>query len=162
MLVVDVLFSLLSSGRMGYLKPKALSRLAASFVAIGLIALPAADAAAQASSQTSAQSVEDALGLHLAYVKTGNSRIDTLSEAAMKTLVKELTNRTTIEPALSAVTKNLDIPQIGPVPEDHVLTKSFYLLQTFAGRWSNGTVWVDKDRNGTARESGPSSCCRSC
>jgi len=219
MLVVDVLFSLLSSGRMGYLKPKALSRLAASFVAIGLIALPAADAAAQASSQTSAQSVEDALGLHLAYVKTGNSRIDTLSEAAMKTLVKELTNRTTIEPAgvrgltlgadplvfypfiyfpvergaaeltseasaslnaymasggtiifdtrdqgdrallgttshpgLSAVTKNLDIPQIGPVPEDHVLTKSFYLLQTFAGRWSNGTVWVDKDRNGTARD----------
>ena len=59
---------------------------------------------------------------------------------------------TTTHPGLSAVTKNLDIPQIGPVPEDHVLTKSFYLLQSFAGRWSNGTVWVDKDRNGTARD----------
>lgn len=215
MLTLDVLFSLLSSGRMGYLKPKALSKVAATLLAAVLISVPTLEARAQ----EQAQSVSDALGLHLAYVKTGDSRVDSLSEAAMLTLVKELTARTTIEPTgargvtlgvdplifypflyfpverdaqelteeasaalnaymasggtvvfdtrdqgdrallgtsthpgLSAVTKSLDIPQIGPVPEDHVLTKSFYLLQSFPGRWSNGTVWVDKDRNGTARD----------
>jgi len=36
--------------------------------------------------------------------------------------------------------------------EDHVMTKSFYLLQSFPGRWANGDVWVDRDINGTARD----------
>jgi hypothetical protein len=30
------------------------------------------------------------------------------------------------------------------VPPDHVLTKSFYLMQVFPGRWSGGTVWVER------------------
>ena len=30
-----------------------------------------------------------------------------------------------------------------PVPEDHTLTRSFYLLQDFPGRWTGQTVWVD-------------------
>ncbi len=30
-----------------------------------------------------------------------------------------------------------------PVPEDHTLTRSFYLLQEFPGRWTGQTVWVD-------------------
>jgi hypothetical protein len=29
------------------------------------------------------------------------------------------------------------------VPEDHVLTKSFYLLRSFPGRWDNGALWVE-------------------
>jgi hypothetical protein len=37
----------------------------------------------------------------------------------------------------------LDIPALGRVPEDHVLTKSFYLMQTFPGRYANGAVWVE-------------------
>jgi hypothetical protein len=31
-----------------------------------------------------------------------------------------------------------------PVPVDHVLTKSFYLLKEFPGRWTGGTVWVER------------------
>ena len=31
-----------------------------------------------------------------------------------------------------------------PVPPDHVLTKSFYLLHEFPGRWNNGPVWVEQ------------------
>jgi hypothetical protein len=31
-----------------------------------------------------------------------------------------------------------------PVPLDHVLTKSFYLLQDFPGRWADGAVWVER------------------
>ena len=30
-----------------------------------------------------------------------------------------------------------------PVPPDHVLTKSFYLLHEFPGRWNSGQVWVE-------------------
>jgi len=29
------------------------------------------------------------------------------------------------------------------VPPDHVLTKSFYLMQEFPGRVSSGTLWVE-------------------
>ena len=39
---------------------------------------------------------------------------------------------------------NLDIPPLIPVPADHVLTKSFYLLKAFPGRWTGGTVWVER------------------
>jgi hypothetical protein len=38
----------------------------------------------------------------------------------------------------------LDIPALTPVPVDHVLTKAFYLLKSFPGRWSGGTVWVER------------------
>ena len=37
----------------------------------------------------------------------------------------------------------LDIPSLEPVPSNHVLTKSFYLLQEFPGRWSGGPLWVE-------------------
>jgi hypothetical protein len=29
------------------------------------------------------------------------------------------------------------------VPQDHVLTKAFYLLPQFPGRWTGGQVWVE-------------------
>lgn len=37
----------------------------------------------------------------------------------------------------------LDLPTLAPVPTDHVLTKSFYLMQDFPGRWAGGTLWVE-------------------
>ncbi|HUS98014.1 MAG TPA: DUF4159 domain-containing protein [Hyphomicrobiaceae bacterium] len=37
----------------------------------------------------------------------------------------------------------LDIPRLEPVPQGHVLTKSFYLLQGFPGRWDGGQLWVE-------------------
>jgi hypothetical protein len=38
----------------------------------------------------------------------------------------------------------IKIPTLVPVPPDHVLTKSFYLLNEFPGRWNNGRVWVEQ------------------
>jgi hypothetical protein len=35
------------------------------------------------------------------------------------------------------------IPPLAPVPPDHVVTKSFYLLHEFPGRWNSGQVWVE-------------------
>ena len=37
----------------------------------------------------------------------------------------------------------LDVPALEPVPEDHVLTRTFYLLQAFPGRYSGREVWVE-------------------
>ena len=40
---------------------------------------------------------------------------------------------------------NLDVPRLEPVPEHHVLTKSFYLLRTFPGRFEGGSMWVEAE-----------------
>jgi hypothetical protein len=37
----------------------------------------------------------------------------------------------------------LDLPPLEPVPPTHVLTKTFYILQDFPGRWDGGRVWVE-------------------
>lgn len=39
--------------------------------------------------------------------------------------------------------RSLQLPILRPVPKDHVLTKSFYLLSEFPGRWSGGSLWVE-------------------
>ena len=35
------------------------------------------------------------------------------------------------------------MPPLMPIPPDHVLTKSFYLMHEFPGRWNVGTLWVE-------------------
>ena len=211
MLALDALFALMSSGRLSYLKPKFSRGLTALLIA-SFIVIPL---------DTSAQdkNLEAATALHLAYVKTGNGRLDRMSEVALESLARQLTTRTTIEPAgakginpetddlvfypflywpvtrdahplsdkananlnsymagggtivfdtqdegdralrgsephpgLTVLTEKLDIPALTKTPEDHVLTKSFYLIQTYPGRWANGAVWVDRDTNGAARD----------
>jgi hypothetical protein len=160
---------------------------------------------------------QDALALRatgktvLAYVKTGDARLDAASEAGLYGLSQVLTLRTAIEPTdpiaidletdelaffpmiywpisevqpipsqaaydklntylrtggmilfdtrdanlggLGAGTPNgrrlqqlasaLNIPALEPIPSDHVLTRSFYLLQDFPGRFARSDVWVE-------------------
>jgi hypothetical protein len=45
--------------------------------------------------------------------------------------------------ALRAILSSLDIPELEPVPRDHVLTKTFYLLKDFPGRFNTGPLWVE-------------------
>jgi hypothetical protein len=47
--------------------------------------------------------------------------------------------------ALSRLIGQLDIPPLEPVPENHVLTKSFYLMRSFPGRWDGGALWVEAE-----------------
>jgi hypothetical protein len=47
---------------------------------------------------------------------------------------------------LMELTPGLDVPRLMPIPPDHVLTKSFYLLRDFPGRWIGGTIWVEVPR----------------
>jgi hypothetical protein len=56
--------------------------------------------------------------------------------------------------ALQRLLGKLDIPRLEPVPENHVLTKSFYLLRTFPGRWDGGQLWVEADQDAGAAEQG--------
>jgi len=45
--------------------------------------------------------------------------------------------------ALRSILSSLDIPELEPVPHDHVLTKTFFLLRDFPGRFANGQLWVE-------------------
>jgi hypothetical protein len=44
---------------------------------------------------------------------------------------------------LQQLARALDIPPLEPLPEDHVLTRSFYLLQDYPGRFTGRAVWVE-------------------
>jgi len=45
--------------------------------------------------------------------------------------------------ALRNILSSLDVPELEPVPRDHVLTKTFYLLRDFPGRFDSGQTWVE-------------------
>lgn len=209
MLAIDALLALIASGRLAYLRPGQ-----------GVTALLLASIMFSFSPDVFAQDENDriqdaATGLHLAYIETGKSGTDELSNIAMQGLVEQLTGRTTIEPVgvhavqaedkglelypflywpvgrdapalsdaarknlnaymasggtivfdtadegdrllragaphpgLARITEGLDIPRLGTVPEDHVLTKSFYLMQSYPGRWANGPVYVQVGTGG--------------
>lgn len=41
------------------------------------------------------------------------------------------------------VVKELNIPPLSLVPDTHVLTKSYYLLSTFVGRYGDSKLWIE-------------------
>lgn len=204
MLMVDVLVTLWVSGRLTRFG----RAIVAGMVAVILVAAGADPAAAQ----DDADALYAANSTVLAYVQTGNSRIDRVSEAGLKGLSRALFERTSIEPGdpvaidleddelslipllywpitdgqampsdaaytrlndylrhggmilfdtldsdigagmngstpsgrvLQRIGLRLDIPPLAQVPPDHVLTRTFYLLQDFPGRWQNAPVWVE-------------------
>ena len=49
--------------------------------------------------------------------------------------------------ALQRVAQGLVIPPLAPLTTDHVLARSFYLLQDFPGRYTGDTVWVQRDQD---------------
>ncbi len=202
LLALDMVLSALLSGKLSRLRPsRALSTAAVLFIAF--TAVPSAEA-----QDTRVQ--DAALGLHLAYIETGDARTDGLSDTALISLADQLTRRTTIEPVgvhgvspddaglelypflywpirtdtpalteaertsinryiaaggtlvldtadeeeralrggaphpgLARVTDGLNIGRLAKIHEDHVMTKSFYLMQVFPGRWANGPVFVE-------------------
>jgi hypothetical protein len=55
--------------------------------------------------------------------------------------------------ALKRILAKLDIPPLEPVPESHVLTRSFYLLKEFPGRYAGGALWVETQNADTTSNS---------
>ena len=204
LLAIDLFAALWLSGRRFRLNP------GAAIIALGLIAAPQADA--------QEIDIERALiaanNTVLAYVVTGDPKIDRFSAAGMLGLSRVLNQRTAIEPveplpvdlevddlslypliywpitesqptpsaeaaarlnefmrnggmlmidtrdahlaapgqpgpntrALRRLVADLDLPPLAPVHADHVLTRTFYLLDRFPGRWTGGQVWLEVDR----------------
>jgi hypothetical protein len=152
--------------------------------------------------------------LRLAYIRTGNQEVDSLSRAGLLGLTATLNRRTAVEtaeplavdlerdeliffpllywpvvateaaPSASAIERinryletggsilfdtrdgndqtpgavggaagsaqrlrrlvaGIKMPPLTPITPDHVLTKSFYLMHDFPGRWNVGTLWVE-------------------
>ncbi|SSC71333.1 unnamed protein product [Ciceribacter sp. T2.26MG-112.2] len=58
---------------------------------------------------------------------------------------------------LQAILANIDIPPLEPVPADHVLTRAFYLLSGFPGRYTGSPLWVEARQEARTSNSGVAS-----
>ncbi|RJT39338.1 DUF4159 domain-containing protein [Mesorhizobium waimense] len=50
---------------------------------------------------------------------------------------------------------NLNVPPLEPVPSDHVLTKSFFILPEFPGRFAGSPLWVEASLDASNTENRP-------
>ncbi|QPC91231.1 DUF4159 domain-containing protein [Mesorhizobium sp. INR15] len=50
---------------------------------------------------------------------------------------------------------NLNVPPLEPVPADHVLTKSFFILPEFPGRFNGSPLWVEASLDASNTENRP-------
>lgn len=64
--------------------------------------------------------------------------------AAGGTIVFDTGGRDGGAPGLGWLARALRLPVLIPLPADHVLGRSYYLLNRFPGRWPSGTVWVTR------------------
>lgn len=55
---------------------------------------------------------------------------------------------------LQAILADLDIPPLEPVPTDNVLTKSFYLLSNFPGRYNGSPLWIEAQPDNGSQPTG--------
>lgn len=78
-----------------------------------------------------------------AYMKGGGTILFDTRDALEQPVLNGTGRATPATAALRRILAGLDIPELEPVPGDHVLTKSFYLLQDFPGRFSGGQMWVE-------------------
>ncbi|MFC3722636.1 DUF4159 domain-containing protein [Neoaquamicrobium sediminum] len=44
---------------------------------------------------------------------------------------------------LRDILANMNVPPLEPVPQDHVLTKTFFIMPDFPGRFAGGPLWVE-------------------
>ncbi len=210
LLALDCIAVLWMAGALRFLTPAA--KLASLILAAWLI-IPTHPSIAQTSGATGTSDFKYSLRTRLAYVKTGDTRVDTISRKGLQGLTRFIAERTSLEPGdpvgvdiatdelaffpllywpisidqpvpseavmaridafmkkggsvlfdtrdqlsggfggtrtsgevlkLRAILSTLDVPPLEPVPENHVLTRAFYLLGIFPGRYLDGKLWVE-------------------
>ena len=109
-------------------------------------------------SATAPMPSNDAINRIDAYMRNGGTvlfdtrdAIDTMGDTSSPSLNGQ---------RLQQILANLDIPPLEPVPAGHVLTKSFYLLSSFPGRYADSPLWVEarqdsrRDANAVATSDG--------
>lgn len=88
-----------------------------------------------------------------AYMKQGGSVIFDTKNQISGLLNSNSVSSETVK--LRQILASLDIPPLEPVPTDHVLTKAFYLLDSFPGRYQGGDLWVERIGTADERENRP-------
>ncbi|HXM85194.1 MAG TPA: DUF4159 domain-containing protein, partial [Stellaceae bacterium] len=73
------------------------------------------------------------------YLATGGTILFDTRDAAAGTPI----SASQAQDRLKRLTAGMEVPPLIPVPPDHVLTKSFYLMEEFPGRWNGGRVWIE-------------------
>jgi hypothetical protein len=56
---------------------------------------------------------------------------------------------------LRDILAGLNVPPLEPVPADHVLTKSFYILPEFPGRFAGSPLWVEASQDASNPDNRP-------
>ena len=86
---------------------------------------------------------QDALNRIDAYMKQGGTVIFDTRDAVEAPPGDNGASQTPAMQALRDILSALDVPELEPVPREHVLTKTFYLLRDFPGRFTTGQTWVE-------------------
>jgi len=76
------------------------------------------------------------------YLETGGTILFDTRDAGAET-PGPFGNGAASQTRLRQLAAGVKIPPLVPVPPDHVLTKSFYLLHEFPGRWNGGQLWIE-------------------
>ncbi|MBO0733755.1 MAG: DUF4159 domain-containing protein, partial [Methylocapsa sp.] len=208
---VDTLTSLLIAGNLRLGRARA-ARLVVLVLGAALVLAPGGLRAEPASQPSRARDLGAALTTRLAYVRSGDPRVDEVARQGLAGLSRVLARRTSLIPGdpvaldpaqdelsfypllywpvvasqlqppgaaiqkaalfmkqggtiifdtrdapaarpggpptpearwLRALLEGADIPPLEPVPADHVVTKTFYLIEGFPGRYANGTTWIE-------------------
>ena len=92
-------------------------------------------------SQTAPKPSQAALERIDAYMKRGGTVVFDTRDAIEAPPGDEMQGPGMVK--LRSILASLDLPELEPLPRDHVLTKTFFLLRDFPGRFSNGQLWVE-------------------
>ncbi|MGJ4900891.1 DUF4159 domain-containing protein [Bradyrhizobium sp. HKCCYLS2058] len=99
---------------------------------------------------------QDAINKIDAYMKQGGTVIFDTRDAVEAPPGENGAQQTPGMQSLREILSSLDVPELEPVPREHVLTKTFYLLRDFPGRFTTGQTWVealpkDEDEDSASR-----------
>jgi hypothetical protein len=86
---------------------------------------------------------QDAINRIDAYMKQGGTVLFDTRDAIEAPPGENGASQTPGMLALRDILSSLDVPELEPVPREHVLTKTFYLLRDFPGRFNTGQTWVE-------------------
>jgi hypothetical protein len=211
--VIDSLASLWLAGKLPRLPRRAVAAALVLVIAgFGLMPAPMPAHAEAKRIEISPRDLASALQTRLAYVVSGDAKVDAVSKQGLTTLSTTLTTRTSLnagdpvgvdpakddlafypllywpivagrpQPSAAAAAKvaafmrqggtivldtrdalsarpsgvptaetawlrqllaDVDVPELEPVPPSHVVTKTFYLLDGFVGRYASGQTWIE-------------------
>jgi hypothetical protein len=86
---------------------------------------------------------QDAINRIDAYMKQGGTVLFDTRDAVEAPPGDNGASQTPGMLTLREILSSLDVPELEPVPREHVLTKTFYLLRDFPGRFDSGQTWVE-------------------